>query len=215
MQLNLFEQEIHKVQITKGAFLLKNSATKYENKILNFLKNIIMKSPLRVMYTPNGLKMSVSMTNCGLYGWVSDYKGYRYLTNDPLTKDLWPPMPNELIELATNLAEKAGYNNFLPNSCLVNYYNIGSKMGLHQDKDEKDIISPIVSVSLGLPSVFLFGGTHRRDSIKKIELVHGDSIVWGGEARLAYHGIQPIKPGIHPLFNNQRVNLTFRKACLN
>lgn len=164
------------------------------------------------MVTPGGYKMSIATTNCGSAGWVSDHKGYRYEKLDPQSGKLWPSMPEPFLNLATAAAVEAGYFNFIPDVCLINLYRPGCKLSLHQDKDEKDFNQPIVSVSLGIPATFLFGGLYKSDKVHKILLEHGDVFVWGGNYRLAYHGISPIKKAIHPLVGEKRINLTFRKA---
>ncbi len=169
-------------------------------------------SPVRHMMTPGGFTMSVAMSNCGEWGWVTDRKGYRYDRIDPETGTPWPAMPAIFQSLATEAAEEAGYKNFMPDACLINRYEPGARMSLHQDRNERDFGQPIVSVSLGLPAVFQFGGDKRSDKTLRVTLSHGDVIVWGGPARLRFHGILPLKPGQHPLLGAQRLNLTFRRA---
>jgi alkylated DNA repair protein (DNA oxidative demethylase) len=156
--------------------------------------------------------MSVAMTNCGALGWVSDRRGYRYTTEDPLSGQPWPPMPVLFSRLAENAAQAAGFADFKPDACLVNRYVPGARLTLHQDKDESNFSAPIVSVSLGLPAVFLFGGNSRKDKQHRIALQHGDVVVWGGLARLYHHGVLPLKDGHHADLGRQRVNLTFRRA---
>jgi alkylated DNA repair protein (DNA oxidative demethylase) len=156
--------------------------------------------------------MGVAMTNCGAAGWVSDRTGYRYDALDPGTGRRWPAMPDVFRELAEKAAARAGWVGFAPDACLVNRYEPRVQLTLHQDKNERDFSAPIVSVSLGLPAVFLFGGSRRSDKTRRIPLAHGDVVVWGGEDRLRYHGVLPLKPGHHPLTGECRVNLTFRKA---
>lgn len=156
--------------------------------------------------------MSVAMTNCGAVGWVSDRRGYRYDAIDPDSGQPWPAMPDVFADLALQAAAKAGFPDFHPQACLVNRYEPGAKLSLHQDKDELDFNAPIVSVSLGLPATFLFGGLNRTDKTARYRLAHGDVVVWGGPARLAYHGVMPLADGEHPLLGNQRINLTFRKT---
>lgn len=158
--------------------------------------------------------MSVAMTNCGTYGWVTDRRGYRYERNDPETGRAWSPMPESFLSLAVSAAKEAGYPDFTPNACLINRYEPGAKMSLHQDKDEKDFSSPIVSVSLGLPATFQFGGLSRTDPVRKYQLQHGDVVVWGGPSRLFYHGILTLKDGLHEAVGRFRYNLTFRHAAL-
>jgi alkylated DNA repair protein (DNA oxidative demethylase) len=156
--------------------------------------------------------MSVAMTNCGRVGWVSDRKGYRYDPVDPDTGRPWSPMPNLFADLAERAAAKAGFVGYDPDACLINRYLAGSKLGLHQDRDENDSWSPIVSVSLGVPAVFLWGGKRRSDSIRRLRVEHGDVAVWGGPARFVYHGVAPLKDGEHPLTGATRINVTFRKV---
>jgi alkylated DNA repair protein (DNA oxidative demethylase) len=152
------------------------------------------------------------MTNCGTLGWITDRTGYRYDTLDPESQHKWPPMPPAFLRLANSAATEAGFPNFTPDACLINRYEPGAKLSLHQDKDEHDYSAPIVSVSLGLPAIFLFGGLKRADKTARVPLEHGDLVVWGGPARLRFHGVLPLKPGAHPLLGAYRVNLTFRKA---
>lgn len=173
---------------------------------------VIAESPLRCLTTPGGQKMSVSLTNCGEFGWYSDRRGYRYERQDPLTGHRWPALPTEFLGLAGKAAEMAGYLGFVPDTCIVNRYLPATRMGLHQDKDEADFSQPIVSVSLGLPAVFVFGGLKRGDKKVRVLLQHGDVVVWGGPSRLCFHGILPVKDGGHPLLGRQRINLTLRKA---
>lgn len=165
-------------------------------------------APFRHMITPGGFRMSVAMTNCGALGWVSDRSGYRYSPVDPETGLPWPPMPESFLRLASEAAASANFLAFVPEACLINRYAPGAKMSLHQDRDERDLSQPIVSVSLGLPAVFLFGGPSRKDPVQRIALEHGDVVVWGGPARLFYHGVMPLKEGARPY----RFNLTFRRA---
>ncbi|MNE33821.1 Alpha-ketoglutarate-dependent dioxygenase AlkB [compost metagenome] len=164
------------------------------------------------MYTPGGLRMAVGLTNCGTLGWVSDEHGYRYSPSDPLSGKPWPALPPVLLALAARAAGLAGFEGFVPDACLVNHYLPGTRLSLHQDRDEQDFGQPIVSVSLGLPAVFLFGGLQRADKARRIPLSHGDVLVWGGEDRLRFHGVLPIKPGVHPRMGERRINLTLRKA---
>ena len=156
--------------------------------------------------------MSVAMTNCGQAGWISDKSGYRYDSVDPLTGRLWPTMPASFLCVATRAAAKAGFKGFEPDACLMNRYEPGARLTLHQDKNERDFNAPIVSVSLGLPATFLFGGLSRKDRPRRFRLQNGDVAVWGGPARLAYHGVAPLADGDHPLTGRCRINLTFRKA---
>jgi alkylated DNA repair protein (DNA oxidative demethylase) len=156
--------------------------------------------------------MSVAMTNCGSLGWASNRTGYRYDAIDPESGLPWPQMPDAFLRLATSAAAQAGFSEYIPDACLINRYEPGAKLSLHQDKDEHDFDQPVVSVSLGLPAVFLFGGSRRDDKTMRVNLTHGDVVVWGGPARLRYHGVLPLKEGSHPLVGGHRLNLTFRKA---
>lgn len=212
MSQNLFTFEKQSEQIAPGAVLLERFALENEERILRQIEHVIQHAPLRHMTTMRGYQMSVAMTNCGPLGWVSDRKGYRYEKTDPETGMLWPAMPDALMQLAQNAASEAGYHNFEPDACLINCYAPKTKLSLHQDKDESDFDEPIVSVSLGLPATFLFGGLNRQDPTQKIPLFHGDVVVFGGASRLVYHGVAPLKQNIHPLLGERRINLTFRKA---
>lgn len=198
--------------IAPGAALLGGFALEAEEALLAALRGITEAAPFRRMLTPGGHTMSVAMTSCGAAGWVTDRGGYRYSATDPESGRAWPEMPAVFRELATRAAREAGYPDFDPDSCLINRYEPGARMSLHQDRDERDFSAPIVSVSLGLPAVFLFGGDLRGDPTEKIPLRHGDVAVWGGEARLRFHGVAPLKEGEHPALGRMRVNLTFRKA---
>lgn len=201
-----------KTEIAPDAFLLKGFALAEEAQLWVDLQKVIQAAPFRHMVTPGGFTMSVAITNCGDLGWVSDRKGYRYTQHDPLNGKPWPAMPASFQALAKAAAGEAGFKDFVPDACLINRYQIGAKMGMHQDKDEQDFNQPIVSVSLGLPATFQFGGLARSDKSINIPLQHGDVVVWGGEARLRYHGVLPLKSGVHPQLGEQRINLTFRKA---
>ena len=173
---------------------------------------IVAQAPFRHMFTPGGYQMSVAMTNCGELGWVTDRKGYRYDAIDPVSQKPWPAMPPVFLELAGQAAAEAGFVDFRPDACLINRYDAGARMSLHQDRDEQDFGAPIVSVSLGLPAIFLFGGPKRSDKPQRYRLSHGDVVVWGGPSRLFFHGIAPLADGEHTLLGRQRINLTFRKA---
>jgi len=198
--------------LARGATLLRCFASEQDEALLAAVQVIAAAAPFRQWQTPGGLTMSVAMTNCGSTGWVSDRRGYRYQGTDPSSGLPWPAMPPVLRGLAEAAAAVAGYVRFSPNACLVNRYLPGNRMSLHQDKDEADFSAPIVSVSLGLPAVFQFGGDTRAVKPLRVQLRHGDVVVWGGGARLRYHGISPIKHGHHPLVGAQRINLTFRRA---
>ncbi len=195
-----------------GAAILRGFALPRETEVLAAMQNVAAQSPFRHMVTPGGYRMSVAMTNCGALGWVTDRKGYRYASDDPETQAPWPPMPACFLALGIGAAAEAGFASFVPDACLINRYEPGAKMSLHQDKDEHDFGQPIVSVSLGLGATFLFGGEKRSDRAARVAVVHGDVVVWGGPSRLRYHGVLPLKDGIHRLLGSYRYNLTFRKA---
>lgn len=209
---DLFNQ-LEPVEIlAPGAVLLHGFALADEDAILKSVADVSAAAPFRHMVTPGGYRMSVAMTNCGQAGWVTDKSGYRYSAEDPETGKPWPAMPEAFRNLAENAARQAGYDNFSPDACLINRYEPGAKLSLHQDKDERDFTNPIVSVSLGLPATFQFGGLKRNDAITKYPLHHGDVVVWGGPSRLFHHGILALKDGEHDKVGRVRLNLTFRKA---
>jgi len=195
-----------------GSVLLPGFALADEGALLAAVKAIEAESPFRNMVTPGGFEMSVAMTNCGHLGWVTDHTGYRYDTVDPMTCKSWPVMPDVFLELAASAALAAGFAAFSPDACLINRYETAARMSLHQDKNEIDFSQPIVSVSLGVPAIFQFGGFKRTDKTQRILLSHGDVLVWGGPDRMRYHGILPLKQNHHHLLGSQRINLTFRKA---
>jgi alkylated DNA repair protein (DNA oxidative demethylase) len=199
-------------ELCPGAVVLRSFAAPDETAILAALHDIVTKAPFRHMITPGGFRMSVAMTNCGSLGWASNRTGYRYDAIDPESGLPWPQMPDAFLRLATSAAAQAGFSEYIPDACLINRYEPGAKLSLHQDKDEHDFDQPVVSVSLGLPAVFLFGGSRRDDKTMRVNLTHGDVVVWGGPARLRYHGVLPLKEGSHPLVGGHRLNLTFRKA---
>lgn len=192
--------------------LLRGFARPFEAELLPALRAIVKQAPFRHLIAPGGHRMSVAMTNCGSVGWVSDSTGYRYDAIDPESSQPWPAMPTVLRRLAADAASDAGFNGFEPEACLINRYVPGAKLSLHQDKDELDFAAPIVSVSLGLPAIFLFGGLKRADKPRRYRLEHGDVVVWGGPSRLFFHGVAPLADGEHALMGRQRINLTFRKA---
>ncbi len=198
--------------IAEGAVLLRGFAKPAEDELIVALREIVAQAPFRHMFTPGGHQMSVAMTNCGSAGWVTDPSGYRYDSADPESGKPWPPMPPSFIALAEQAAAEADFDGFAPDACLVNRYQPGARMSLHQDRDEGDFGAPIVSVSLGLPAVFLFGGLQRSDKTQRYRLEHGDIAVWGGPARLVFHGVAPLADGEHPRMGRQRINLTFRRA---
>jgi alkylated DNA repair protein (DNA oxidative demethylase) len=199
-------------RIADGAILLRGFARPIERELIAALRDIAEQAPFRHMQTPGGHQMSVAMTNCGSAGWVTDRSCYRYDGLDPVSGKPWPSMPLIFRELAGQAAAQGGFAGFLPDACLINRYQPGARMSLHQDKDERDFENPIVSVSLGLPAIFLFGGSKRSDRPQRYRLEHGDIVVWGGPSRLFFHGVAPLTDGEHLLLGRQRVNLTFRKA---
>jgi alkylated DNA repair protein (DNA oxidative demethylase) len=210
--LDLLDSRPSHERITNGACLLRGFALDNVTALLADVEHIEKAAAFRHLETPGGFRMSVAMTNCGALGWVSDRGGYRYSTQDPLSGRPWPAMPSVFSTLAERAARAAGFENFEPDACLINSYAPGARLTLHQDKDESDFRAPIVSVSLGLPAVFLFGGNARKDKHRRIPLQHGDVVVWGGPARLFHHGVLPLKDGHHPALGPRRVNLTFRRA---
>ena len=199
-------------QMADGAVLLRGYAAPVEAELIAALREIVAHTPFRRMQTPGGHQMSVAMTNCGAVGWVTDRSGYRYDRADPETGRTWPAMPPSFVRLAGEAAATGGFANFAADACLINRYAPGARMSLHQDRDERDFAAPIVSVSLGLPATFLFGGLKRNDTPARYRLAHGDVVVWGGPSRLFFHGVAPLADGEHRLMGRQRINLTFRKA---
>jgi DNA oxidative demethylase len=195
-----------------GAVLLHEFAASQAGALFRATQGVAERSPFRHMSTRGGYPMSVAMTNCGACGWITDETGYRYDTVDPSTATRWPPMPRVFRDVATRAAVAAGFGDFAPDACLISRYEPGARLSLHQDKDEIDLESPVVSISLGLRAVFLFGGHRRSDRPRRVPLTHGDVVVWGGPARLRYHGVMPLEDGRHPLLEASRVNLSLRKA---
>jgi DNA oxidative demethylase len=195
-----------------GTTLLHNFAGSEAATLLTDLEPVVVAAPFRHMITPGGFRMSVAMTNCGALGWVTDRHGYRYDAIDPQRGCPWPSMPEAFSGLARRAAAAAGFDGFEPNACLINRYQPGARLSLHQDKDEGDFKAPIVSVSLGVPALFLLGGRKRTDRTSRVVLTHGDVLVWGGPDRLRYHGVLRLKPDHHPLLRDRRINLTFRKV---
>jgi len=189
--------------MAEGAVLLRRFAKPFEADLIADISDVVARAPFRHMVTPGGHQMSVAMTNCGGAGWVTDRTGYRYDANDPEAGKPWPAMPPSFRELAGQAADQAGFGGFSPDACLINRYLPGAKMSLHQDKDEQDF---------GVPAVFLFGSLKRSDRPRRFRLEHGDVVVWGGPARLKFHGVAPLADGEHFLLGRQRINLTFRKA---
>ena len=199
-------------QLADGAALLRRFARPVERELMATLDAIAAQAPFRHMWTPGGHEMSVAMTNCGSFGWLTDRCGYRYDAIDPISQKPWPTMPSVFRELAEQAAAEAGFAGFSPDACLVNRYEPGARLSLHQDRDETDFGAPIVSVSLGLPAIFLWGGLKRSDKPQRFRLEHGDVVVWGGPSRLFFHGVAPLADGEHGLLGRRRINLTFRKA---
>ena len=198
--------------LEEGAVLLRAFASADAAALVVDANTVAQAAPFRHLVVPGGFTMSVAMTNCGRVGWVSDRSGYRYDPQDHATGAPWPPIPASFLGLAVRAAAEAGFPDYDPDDCLINRYTAGSKLGLHQDRDEKDAWSPIVSVSLGLPATFLWGGKKRGDPVRRMRLESGDVVVWGGPARFVYHGVAPLKAGDHPLTGAARINLTFRKV---
>jgi alkylated DNA repair protein (DNA oxidative demethylase) len=216
MNMNLFDSSndgsLPKEDLAPGAVILRGFALANEAALLADLNEVVAQAPFRHMITPGGHRMSVAMTNCGAFGWVTDTKGYRYDALDPESAQPWPRMPESFLKLAQDTATQAGFPGFVPDACLINRYEPGAKLSMHQDKEERDFRQPIVSVSLGIPAIFLFGGLKRSDKTAHVPVTHGDVVVWGGPARMFYHGIMPLKEGYHPIVGGYRLNLTFRKA---
>ena len=209
---DLFAQERRLVAIDPGAMLLQGFAAAEAQTLLDGIAAVEAEAPFRHMETPGGWSMSVAMTNCGPFGWTTSRRGYRYAEYDPQSGAPWPPMPDVFTDVARSAAAAAGFSDFQPDACLVNRYGAGARLSLHQDRDEVDLAAPIVSLSLGLPGVFLWNGSTRAGRARRIRLCHGDAVVWGGPSRLAFHGIDRLSPGHHPATGSVRYNLTFRKA---
>ncbi len=211
MMLDLFDAQQAPIQLADGAYYLKGFARPIANTLCTLLQAQLAEQPPQKMITPMGY-MSVLTSSLGHVGWVSSRSGYGYVGCNPANQQAWPAIPKPLLHLASRAAQTVGYKGFVPDCCLVNVYNVGSKMGLHQDKDERDFSQPVVSISLGIPAIFLMGGTQRNDKTTKVNLAHGDVVVFGGTSRLFFHGVQTVKQANHPLLGQQRINLTFRKA---
>jgi alkylated DNA repair protein (DNA oxidative demethylase) len=200
------------VPLGPQAVLLRGMARERAGALVAAVEEIARVAPFRHMMTPGGREMSVALTNCGAVGWVTDRTGYRYDAIDPATGHPWPAMPAAFADLAASAASQAGFSDFQPDACLLNRYVPGARLSLHQDRNERDYGQPIVSISLGLPAIFLWGGNARADRPVRVALLHGDVAVWGGSDRLAFHGVNPLAPGLHPMTGAVRYNLTFRKA---
>jgi alkylated DNA repair protein (DNA oxidative demethylase) len=198
--------------LADGAAVLRGFALQVAHSLLEGVRQVAANVPFQHLVTPGGHTMSVAMTNCGTLGWVSDRKGYHYAPLNRATNEPWPAMPDAFQDLALRAAAQLGFDDFRPEACLINHYSPGARLSLHQDRDEKDRVAPIVSVSLGLPAVFLFGGFERSDKAARIPLSHGDVVVWGGPSRMRFHGVLPVKDGQHPVTGRCRINLTFRKV---
>ena len=206
------QQRDTRTQLAMQACVLHGFALPCLDALLADVRVIEASAPFRHLVTPGGHVMQVAMTNCGTFGWCSDRRGYRYDRDDPQSGLPWPALPESFLQLATDAAREAGFGGYVPDACLVNRYAPGTRLSLHQDRDEEDRVAPIVSVSLGLPATFLFGGFARADKTVRVPLAHGDVVVWGGADRMRFHGVLPVKPGRHELLGEQRINLTFRKV---
>jgi DNA oxidative demethylase len=213
--LDLFAADAPELEddvLSPGAVVLRGFATARAAALKDDVERVTASAPFRHLITPGGFRMSVAMTNCGELGWVSDRRGYRYDPVDPESGERWPALPDSFGALARDAAARAGYLDFVPDACLVNRYAPGARLSMHQDRDEKDLRAPIVSVSLGLPATFLWGGDERADKSRKVALHHGDVVVWGGPSRLRFHGVLALRDGEHPFVGGHRINLTFRKV---
>ncbi|MGH8429765.1 MAG: DNA oxidative demethylase AlkB [Solimonas sp.] len=208
---DLFDLEARQT-LREGAVLLRGQALAVDTAWIAAIEAIAAEAPFRRLVTPGGFQMAVAMTSCGRAGWVTDRTGYRYDPSDPDSGKPWPKMPELFLTLAKKAAAEAGFQDFVPDACLINCYEPGTRLSLHQDKDEQDYNHPVVSVSLGLPATFQFGGLKRSDRPLRVPLQHGDVVVWGGPSRLVFHGVLALKDGEHPLLGRRRFNLTFRKA---
>ncbi|MDF3134694.1 DNA oxidative demethylase AlkB [Pseudomonas extremaustralis] len=206
------QQPAGRERIGDQSCVLRGYALPWIDRLLPELRRVLAQSPFRQMVTPGGFTMSAALSSCGDLGWTTDATGYRYSPVDPRSQQPWPSMPEAMRQLAVEAAADAGFTQYSPDACLINRYIPGAKMSLHQDKNERRYSEPVVSVSLGLPAIFLFGGHERSDKPLKVSLFHGDVVVWGGVDRLRFHGVMPIKDGMHPIMGPQRINLTFRTA---
>lgn len=211
---DLFAVQHHRTRtdLAAQACVLHGFALGLVDAVLADIRAIEARAPFRHMVTPGGHVMQVAMSNAGTFGWCSDRRGYRYDRLDPQSGKPWPALPPAFLQLAADAAREAGFDGYVPDACLVNRYAPGTRLSLHQDRDEDDRVAPIVSVSLGLPATFLFGGFARSDRTVRVPLLHGDVVVWGGVDRMRFHGVLPVKPGRHDVLGEQRLNLTFRKV---
>ncbi|KAA0892998.1 DNA oxidative demethylase AlkB [Pusillimonas sp. ANT_WB101] len=212
LELFPFGQAGERTPLGPSAFLLHGFVLPHTAQLQTLIQAITGQSPFRNMLTPGGYTMTVGLTNCGTLGWTTDQHGYCYSPIDPMTGLPWPALPNLFLTIAREAAQTAGFEDFVPDACLINRYVPGARLSLHQDKNERDLSAPIVSVSLGMPAVFLFGGHARSDKTARVPVKHGDVVVWGGEDRLRYHGVMPLTDQPHPLFGSERINFTFRKV---
>ncbi|BBP77753.1 alpha-ketoglutarate-dependent dioxygenase AlkB [Pseudomonas sp. Ost2] len=217
MNLDLFaaddlQQPERNERIGEQSWVLRGFALPWVERLLPALQQVLLEAPFRQMVTPGGFTMSASLSSCGTWGWTTDRSGYRYSAVDPQTGRPWPAMPDVFRQLAVDAAQRAGFAHFIPDACLINRYVPGAKMSLHQDRNEQNFSAPVVSISLGLPAMFLFGGHERSDKTLRVPLFHGDVVVWGGVDRLRFHGVLPIKDGRHPQLGAERINFTLRMA---
>jgi DNA oxidative demethylase len=209
--MNLFTQletEPTYEEIYPGAVLMRGLALPQDAEFFAAVQGILAVAPLRHTTTPSGLPMSVMVSACG----TPEAFRRRWDPKNPGVRQMWPPMPRPLLDFAIRCAVRSGFPQFRPDSCHINCYQAGTRLGLHQDRHEFDLVQPIVSISFGLECIFLLGGLQRTDTTKRILLEHGDVIVWGGASRMRFHGVQPLKPGHHPMTGPYRYNLTFRKT---
>lgn len=212
MQAELFPEDRARIALGPGAVLLGGFALAVADTLIAQIEAMARDTPLRHMETRGGHRMSVAMFNCGALGWVSDRSGYRYDPVDPESGKRWPEMPRAFRDVARSAVDIAGYPRFTPDACLVNCYRPGTQLSLHRDQDERDRTAPIVSVSLGRPATFLWGGLARNDAQSRHTVLHGDVVVWGGPSRFVYHGVQRLQDGWHEATGALRYNLTFRKV---
>lgn len=212
MHSDLFALESETLTLAPGASVLRGFTLTESTALLVGVAEIAKRAAFRHLITPGGFRMSVGMTNCGSVGWVSDRTGYRYDRKDPDTGLDWPPMPSLFRRIAAGAAAAAGFAGYSPDVCLINRYEPGARLSLHQDRNELDDEAPIVSLSFGLPAIFLFGRLKRTDRCLRVLLEHGDVVVWGGPSRMRFHGVLPVADGCHPRLGRSRINLTFRTA---